>query len=101
MTTGTASVITTATTTITKKIENAIEGLPTNCFNHLHNRVLLCAGSKKGKGKENAIMICDYIFSLRSETNPSDNYRKDIIKLLCKLSMFFVFNDNNNNNNND
>ncbi len=71
-----------ATTITTTKIENATAGLPTNCFNRLHNRVL-CAGAKaKGKGKENAMAICDYISSLRSEVNPSDNYRKTVIMLL-------------------
>jgi hypothetical protein len=40
-----------ATTITTTKIENATEGLPPNCFNRLHNRVL-CSGSK-GKGTEN------------------------------------------------
>jgi integrase len=57
--------------------------------------LLLAAGPK---GKQNALTICDYIFSLRSEINPSDNYRRDVIKLLCNLSMFFT---NNNSNNND
>jgi hypothetical protein len=67
-----------ATTITTTKIENATAGLPTNCFNRLHNRVL-CAGAKakgkgKGKGKENAMAI--------SRVNPSDNYRKTVIMLL-------------------
>jgi hypothetical protein len=53
--------------------------------------VLLSAAGPKGK--QNALTICDYIFSLRSEINPSDNYRRDVIKLLCNLSMFF-FNKN-------
>jgi integrase/recombinase XerD len=79
------SAATTATTITMMKIENATEGLPPNCFNRLHNRVL-CFGSK---GKENALIICDYISSLRSEINPSDNYRKVVIMLLCDLSIFF------------
>jgi hypothetical protein len=33
--------------------------------------------------------ICDYISSVRSEINSSDNYRKVVIMLLCDLSMFF------------
>jgi hypothetical protein len=33
--------------------------------------------------------MCDYISSLRSEINPSDHYRKSIIPLLCKVSVFF------------
>jgi integrase/recombinase XerD len=91
---------TTATTTtmstssdnmiIKTKIENTTEGLPSNCFNYLCTKVL--PGSK---GKENALTICDYMSSLRSEINPSDHYRKDTIILLCNLSTFF----NNNNKN--
>jgi integrase len=73
------------TTITTTKIENATEGLLPNCFNRLQNRVL----SAGPKGKENALIICDYISSLRSEINPSDNYRKVVIILLCDLSMFF------------
>jgi integrase/recombinase XerD len=73
----------TKTTTIKTIIENATEGL-SRCFNYLSNRVL--PGSR---GKENALTICDYMSSLRSEINPSDNYRRDNIILLCDLSIFF------------
>ncbi len=66
------------------KIENATAGLPSYCSNRLCNRVLPVS-----RGKENALTICDYISSLRSEINPSDHYRKDIIILLCNLSTFF------------
>jgi hypothetical protein len=69
----------------------ATEGLPPSCFHQLHDRVLL-AGPK---GKQNALTVCDYVFSLRSEVNPSDHYRKDLVMLLCRLSTFF---DNDNNN---
>jgi len=92
-TTATATAIATsaaaASTAVTATaIAAATEGLPSNCFNRLHNVSI--------KQKQNALAICDYVFSLRSEVNPSDNYRRDIIKLLCSLSMFF----NNNNNSN-
>ena len=70
---------------IKTKIENATEGLSSNCFNYISNRVLPASSV----GKENALTICDYILSLMSEINPSDHYRKDIIMLLCNLSMFF------------
>jgi hypothetical protein len=50
----------------------AAEGLWPNCFHHLHN-----------VAKENALTICDYVFSLRSEINQPDHYRIDIILLLC------------------
>ena len=42
------------------KIENATEGLSSNCFNYLFNRVL--PGSR---GKENALTICDYMSSIK------------------------------------
>jgi hypothetical protein len=67
------------------RIENVTEGLPYYCYNRLYERVL---PASRG-GKENALTICDYISSLRSEINPSDHYRKDIIILLCNLSTFF------------
>jgi integrase/recombinase XerD len=74
----------TATTAIKTMIENATEGLSYRCFNYLFNKVL-----PSSRGKENALTICDYISSLRSEINPSDNYRRDNIILLCDLSIFF------------
>jgi hypothetical protein len=40
------------------KVATATEGLSPNCFHHLYN--MFCSG---GKGKENALMICDHIFS--------------------------------------
>ena len=73
-------------TTIATKtmIENASEGLPSRCFNSLYNMVL-----PTSRGKENAVRICDYISSLRSEINPSCSYRKDTIVVLYNLSTFF------------
>jgi len=67
---------------IERKIENATEGLSSDCFNFLHNRVL-------SANKENALTICDYVSSLKSEINPSDSYRKNNILLLCTFSIFF------------
>jgi hypothetical protein len=67
---------------IEKKIENATEGLSYSCFNHLSNVV-------RPASRQNALTICDYISSLKSEVNPSDHYRKDAIMLLCKLSVLF------------
>ena len=72
-----ASVYAIPTTTITStlsddnsiintSIENATKGLP-YCFNYLSNKIL--PGSK---GKENALTICDYISSMKSEINPSE-----------------------------
>ena len=59
-----------------------LKGLSSNCFNHLFDMIL--PGSK-----ENALTICDYISSIKSEINPSDHYRKSTILLLCNLSIFF------------
>jgi integrase/recombinase XerD len=67
---------------IKTKIENVTEGLSSEYFNFLHNRVL-------STSRENALTICDYISSLKSEINLSDNYRKNNILLLCTFSIFF------------
>jgi hypothetical protein len=53
----TAAAITTSDMIIRTKIENAVEGLPLDCFNFLYNRVAPA-------NKENALTICDYISSL-------------------------------------
>jgi hypothetical protein len=47
-------------TIINTKIENATEGLSSNCFNRLSNMVLPAS-----RGKENVLTICDYISSIR------------------------------------
>jgi hypothetical protein len=69
-------------TTMTKTmIENATEGLPSRYYNSLYNTILPTSG-----GKQNTLTICDYISSLKSEINPSCNYRRDTIVLLYILS---------------
>jgi len=83
-TTPSPAITKTTTTAIKTMMENAMEGLSSRCFNLLSNRVL--PGSR---GKENVLTICDYMSSLRSEINPSDNYRRDNIIMLCDLSIFF------------
>jgi len=77
-------VVTKTTTAIKTMIVNATEGLSSRCFNLLSNRVL--PGSR---GEENVLMICDYMSSLRSEINASDNYRRDNVIMLCDVSIFF------------
>jgi integrase len=77
-------------TSLSDKVTATTEGLLPNCYHHLHDKVL-CTGSK---GRENAMTICDYISSLKSEINPSDHYRRDTIMLLCNLSTFFNKNAN-------
>ena len=81
-----APTITTNTITPTdmeRKIEAATEGLPLKCFTFLH-RMLKLPGNK-----EHVLTICDYISSLKSEINPSDYYRRDVIILLCNFLIFF------------
>jgi integrase len=61
-----------------RKLENVTEGLSHNCFNWLINN-----------NKENATIIANYIMSMKTETNLSDSYRKSVIILLSKFSIFF------------
>jgi hypothetical protein len=42
----------------------------------------------KVSNKDDALSIADYIISMKSEINPSDHYKTDVIKLLRKLSIF-------------
>jgi len=79
---GNTAAVTTSDMIIRTKIENAVEGLPLDCFNFLYNRV-------SPANKENALTICDYISSLKSEINPSNSYKRNTIILLSKLSIFF------------
>ena len=58
-----------------RKIENATAGLKPAC-----KKIL------KRVSKTNAIIITDYITSMQTEMNPSDDYKKAIIMLLCKFS---------------
>ncbi|MFI5422339.1 MAG: hypothetical protein ACHQWH_00110 [Nitrososphaerales archaeon] len=81
-TTTTTSLSTASDNIIETKVQNATEGLSSDCFNLLHNMALPA-------NKENALTICDYISTLKSEINPSDGYRKNNILLLCTLSIFF------------
>ena len=60
-----------------RKIEAATAGLPRE-YSKLLYRI----------SNDNALKIANYIISLKTETNLSDNYRKDLIKLLSKFSMF-------------
>lgn len=60
-----------------RKIENATAGLKPAC-----KKIL------KRVSKTNAVIIADYITSMQTEMNPSDDYKKAIIMLLCKFSQF-------------
>ena len=58
-----------------RKIENATAGLKPAC-----KKIL------KRVSKTNAVIIADYITSMQTEMNPSNDYKKAIIMLLCKFS---------------
>jgi integrase len=64
-----------------RKIENATEGLTHNCFNWLKKVA--------NNNKDNVIGIANYIMSMKTETNLSNSYRKSVIILLSKFSIFF------------
>ena len=55
----------------TRMIENTTEGLSFECFNNLNNRML-------PQNEANAITICEYIHSMRSEINLASHYRRDV-----------------------
>jgi hypothetical protein len=58
-----------------KKMENATIGLKLDC------KKLLQRISKK-----NAVIIVDYIISMQTEINPSNDYKRNVIIFLCKFS---------------
>jgi hypothetical protein len=62
--------ITAACQDVDRKIENTVEGLPSECSNYLVKRVLPVS-------RENALIICNYISSFKSEINPSRSYKRD------------------------
>ena len=37
---------------------------------------------------ENALIVSDYIIAMKTEINPSDNYRSDSIKILHRFSKY-------------
>jgi hypothetical protein len=61
-----------------RKIEDITLGL-----GHYYYRKLLSRVSQ-----ENAMTIAKYIISIRTEMNPTDNYRGDAIKGVAKFSIF-------------
>ena len=70
-----------------RKIEAATAGLPCEYSKLLYKIP-----------KDNALIIANYIIiSMKTEINLSDNYRKDLIKLLSRLSMFCCSSSSNNN----
>ena len=61
-----------------KKIDDITKGLNKEWSKNLRERLSL----------EDAEIICNYIISMRTEINPSDNYRRDSIKMPYLLSRY-------------
>jgi hypothetical protein len=61
-----------------RKIEIASEGLRSHYYISLYKIPL----------KENALTLASYIISMKSEINPSTNYRIDIIEKISRLSIY-------------
>jgi hypothetical protein len=61
-----------------QKIANATEG-----FNNHYINLL-----KKQSLKSNIETICDYIFAINAEVNPSLNHKRNQLQILCYLSEF-------------
>jgi hypothetical protein len=58
-----------------RKIEETSSGLQTAFARHLSSI-----------SERNAAIIIEYIAAMKSEVNLSDNYRRDIIEVLCRFS---------------
>ncbi|PWU80102.1 MAG: hypothetical protein DLM72_13885 [Candidatus Nitrosopolaris wilkensis] len=71
-----------ATVDILRKIVDITKGLPAYTNEILKTGIL-------PHNKANLVTICDYISSMIHEVNLSDNYRKDVIMLLARFSIFF------------
>ncbi len=63
-----------------RRVQNATDGLSNDCFNWLE-RVA-------NNNNDNVTVITNYIASMKTEANLSDSYRKNIILLLSKFSIF-------------
>jgi integrase/recombinase XerD len=78
-----ATAATTATTTndtlFDRKIAIACEGLRSHYYD-VFDKIPL---------KENALTLASYIISMKSEINPSNNYRIDIIEKISRLSIYY------------
>jgi integrase len=73
----TSAVATNVSALLDRKIEETSTGLPTSCARHL-----------RSISETNATTVIEYIAAMKSEVNLSDNYRKDLIELLCKFSRY-------------
>jgi hypothetical protein len=82
---GTGTATTIDTITAERKLENATEGLPSRCLGLLQRMLNIPVNSNR----DNVLTICDYIQSLKSEINLSNNYRRDVIEVLYRFSTLF------------
>jgi integrase len=78
-TTATTTAAVTDGTLFDRKIAIACEGLRSHYYD-LFDKIPL---------KENALTLASYIISMRSEINPSSNYRIDIIEKISRLSIYY------------
>src|SRR5919198_2782934 len=78
--TAVTSTTTTAETLFDRKIAIACEGLRSYYYDLFYKIPL----------KENALTLASYIISMKSEINPSYNYRIDVIEKISRLSIYSV-----------
>jgi hypothetical protein len=60
-----------------RKLENVTEGLAGECRNIIIRQI-----------RSDAFVLIDYMLALKTEINPSDNYRKSVIKNVGKFMKF-------------
>lgn len=60
-----------------RKLESVTEGLPREFLNLLNKL-----------SKEDLVTVLDYMISLKSEINPSENYRGSVIKIVTKFIIY-------------
>jgi integrase len=66
-----------------RKLETVTEGLTREYYNIFRKL-----------SREDALTLMDYVISLNTEINPSDNYKKSVIKTVGKLMMLCQRSDN-------
>jgi hypothetical protein len=75
-----ATATTTADALFDRKISIACEGLRSYYYDLFYKIPL----------KENALTLASFVISMKSEINPSYNYRIDIIEKISRLSIYHV-----------
>ncbi|MGB7679997.1 MAG: hypothetical protein WBL49_14405, partial [Nitrososphaeraceae archaeon] len=60
-----------------RKIDEAAAGLTAAIAKQLHSI-----------GEDNAATIVKYVGAIKSEVNPADHYRRDMIVILCRFSKY-------------